>query len=230
MARTYIENFDQGPGGWIGWDAEGAQALEIQNGIAVSRGPWWVDFNHAPPGGGYLHLLFCLHTHPRWNTPLLLEKGGTNRFTAGGFPTDFTEARLTLRLRGEMEGRGAELVLLAQAQVGDIYLNHVLMGQPFVVKPEWSAQTIQLAPDPGQWKCLGSRHDRLETYGWGEIGPVLRDLNGDIILVLHPLEVVPQGPIDGDPHRLRAGKDYEVDYSRLPAGHVMMDEVRIEFS
>ena len=103
------------------------------------------------------------------------------------------------------------------------------MGQPFAITEDWSEQTITLDPDPEQWKCMGSRHDRTDFYGWGDISDVLRDLNDDIIFVLHPLDVVPAEPIDGDPHRLKAGEDYQVDRSRLPAGYVMLDEVRIEF-
>jgi hypothetical protein len=229
--RAYSESFDQGPGGWIGWDGSGAARLEIDDGVAISRSPWWVDYNHAPPGGGYLHLLFCLHTHPQSTTRAELQKaGGVNRFVRGGFPTDFTRAKMTLRLRGEVEQRGAALALLVQARVGDFFINHVLMAQPFAVAPDWSEQTINLEPDPQQWKCMGSRHDRMDFYGWGEIADVLRDVNGDIILVFHLLDVVPSRPVDGDPHRLRADVDYQVDRSRLPQGSVMLDEVRIEFA
>ena len=56
------------------------------------------------------------------------------------------------------------------------------------------------------------------------------DLNGDIIFVLFPVDVVPAEPMEGNPHHLRAGEDYEVDRSRLPEGWVMMDTIEIEFS
>jgi hypothetical protein len=136
---------------------------------------------------------------------------------------------VTARLKGKLDARGAQLVLLAQSRVGCININYVLTGQPFAVTEDWSEQTITLDPDPEQWKCMGSRHDRTDFYGWGDIADVLRDLDDDIILVLHPLDVVPAEPIDGNPHRLKAGEDYKVDRSRLPAGYVMLDEVRIEF-
>ena len=51
---TYIETFDDGPGGWQEWP----NSLKVENGYAMAASPWWVDFNHAPPGGGYLHLLY----------------------------------------------------------------------------------------------------------------------------------------------------------------------------
>ena len=229
MTRTYVETFDSGPGGWIGWhsNALGAQPLELVDGAVVSRSPWWIDYNHAPPGGGYLHLLFVLYT--RLNAERYEPIGGPNRFVRGGFPTDFTDAKLTARLKTTLEARGAQLVLLAQARVGHTYVNYVLMGQPFATTHDWSEQTIELVPDPRQWKCLGTRHGRADSYGSGEIADVLRDLNNDIIFVLHPLDVVAAEPVDGNPHLLKAGEDYKVDLSRLPEGTVMLDEVRIEF-
>ncbi len=230
MTRCYVETFESGAGGWIGWhsNARGAQPLAIENGAAVSRGPWWIDYNHAPPGGGYLHLLFALPT--RLNAEQYEPIGGPNRFVRGGFPTDFANAKLTARLRGELEPQGAKLALLAQTKVGDIFVNYVLMGQPFAVTKAWSEQTITLTPHPEQWTCLGVRHDRTDFYGWGAIADVLRDLNNNIIFVLYPLDVVPAEPVEGDPHRLKAGEDYKVDRSRLPQGYVMLDQVQIAFS
>jgi len=226
--RIYRETFDEGPGGWLGWDGKGMQRLEIRDGAAISRGPWWIDFNHAPPGGGYLHLLYVLYTKAGADERLN-KLAGTNRFAAGGFPRDFTNVKMSVRIKGDVKLRGAQLVLLVQGKVGERWINHVLTEQPIKITPEWTEQTITLVPDARQWKCLGSRHDRMETYGTAEIAPLLRDVNADIILVLHPLDVVPLNPIQGDPHRLRAGLDYAADPSRLPEGTVMLDEVRIEF-
>ncbi len=64
----------------------------------------------------------------------------------------------------------------------------------------------------------------------GNIGPVLENLNCDIILILHPLDVVALEPLKGDLHRQRAEKEYEVDRSCLPSGRVPLDEVHIEFA
>jgi hypothetical protein len=73
-----------------------------------------------------------------------------------------------LRLKGQLETRGANLVMLVQAKVGPIYSCHALVGQPLKVSPEWSEQTLRLDADPAQWKCLGVRHDRINFYGWTE--------------------------------------------------------------
>ena len=236
---NYVETFDDGPGGWYGWisNAAGPKALEMRDGCAISRSPWWIDYNHAPPGAGYLHLLYMLNTagkageHHR-------EVAGENRFVRDGCPTDFTHARMTLRLRGELEARGAQLLLLCQAvqacpeqsRRGGICSGWLLTGQPFHVTPDWSEQTVTLVPDPAQWKCLGSRHDRTDFYGEIPLATVLGDVNTDILLVLHPLDVAPMGPLDGDPHRLRPERDYPVWRSRLPEGYVWLDEVQIEFA
>lgn len=227
----YREPFDEGPGGWYGWisNAAGPKPLEIRDGCAISRSPWWIDYNHAPPGAGYLNLLYMLNTagkpgeHQR-------EVEGMNRFVGGRFPTDFTNARVTLRLRGELEAKGTRLVLLCQAVQGGLCSGWLLTGQPFRVTEEWSEQTVTAVPDPGQWTCLGSRHDRSDFYGYLPLPTVLEDVNTDILLVLHPLEIAPMGPLAGDPHRLRPERDYPVWRSRLPEGYVLLDEVRIDFT
>ncbi len=234
--KTFIETFDNGPCGWIGWDgAVGPTPVEIHDGVATSRSPWWVDVNHAPPGAGYLHILFALHTrHGPGFSKAVLDAGGPNSYVKGGYPTDLTNARITVRIKGDMKMRGSQLVLLAQGNVPTAtnpknWVNQVLIAQPLIVTPQWTDQTIQLVPDQKEWVNLGSRHDRLETYGKAPISDLLRDVNGDIIFVLFPIDVQSLKPVAGDPHKLRAGDDYEVDRSRLPDGHVMFDEVRIEF-
>jgi hypothetical protein len=176
-----------------------------------------------------MNLLYMLNTggkpgeHQR-------EVEGENRFVSGGFPTDFTQARVTLRLRGELEARGTRLVLLCQAVQGGLCSGWLLVGQPFRVTEEWSEQTVTAVPDPGQWTCLGSRHDRSDFYGYLPLSTVLAEVNTDILLVLHPLEIAPMGPLAGDPHRLRPERDYPVWRSRLPEGYVLLDEVRIDFA
>jgi hypothetical protein len=69
-----------------------------------------------------------------------------------------------------------------------------------------------------------------DVYGCGEIEDVLRDINLDIIFLLHPINVVPVTPEPHGPHHCRPEVDYAVDSSFLPEGYVMMDEIRIEFA
>ena len=143
MSRIYSETFDDGPGGWFGWisNAAGPKPLEIRDGYALSRSPWWIDYNHAPPGAGYLHLLFMLNTRARASEHQR-EVEGENRFVAGRYPTNFSNARITLRLKGELEARGAQLVLLCQAVQGGICSGWLLAGQPFQITPDWSEQRV----------------------------------------------------------------------------------------
>jgi len=228
---SYIETFDDGPGGYFGWinNAQGPKALEYQPGVVTSRSPWWIDYNHAPPGAGYMNLLFMMYTRgPQGET--YLEAGGRNTFIEGNYSTNFTDARFTLRLKGEMEMRNTQLLLLVQAVVGKRCSGWLLTGQPFQVTPDWSEQTVTLAPDESQWTCLGSRHDRTDFYGHIELATILSDVNTDILLVTYPLDVQPMGPIAGDPHILRPVKDYPVWQSRLPEGYVMLDTARIDYA
>ncbi len=229
--RTYIEKFENGPAGWLGWDRTGATRLEIQDGVAVSRSPWWVDYNHAPPGGGYLHILFCLMTASAGaNRPEVRAVAEENRYVAQGFCADMTDARLTLCLKGTVTRRQEVLVLLVQGKVEGKMINSVLSAQPLEITPEFTEQTVHLVPDEGQWTCLGSRHDRTATYDAAPIAPLLRNVDADIILVLWPLEIVPATPLPPeDVHRLRAGRDYELDPAFLPDGVVMLEEVRLAF-
>lgn len=227
---TYIENFDDGPGGWFGWidNALGPKRLEIRDGCAITRSPWWIDYNHAPPGAGYLHLLYALMTRGK-SGEHFNETAGHNRFIDGKFPTDFTNSRITLRLKGELETRGSNLVLLCQATKDETISGWMLTGQPLQVTQDWSEQTLVVAPDQKSWTCLGARHDRGNFYGRIELAEVLANVNVDIILVLFPLEVMPMGPIAGNRHTLRPEKDYPVWRSRLPEGYVMLDTVSIDF-
>jgi hypothetical protein len=229
--RTYVETFDEGPGGWTGWNDNfhGPKRLEEGPSSLISRSPWWIDYNHAPPGAGYLHMLFSLLTKGAGYGEAYMEAGGLNRFIEGDFPTDFTGASLTFRIRGELEGRGLQPLLLIQGTVGDLTSGWVLTSSPLPVSANWSAQTVTAVDDEKYWTCLGSRHDRTKSYGRIPLRSILQNVNADILLILFPLEVVPMGPISGDPHLLRAGRDYPVWTSRLPEGYVELDEVRIEF-
>lgn len=236
--KQYIETFDEGPGGWFCFDREhanGPVSPEISKGAIVSRSPWWVDPNHAPPGAGYLHLLFVLYmVRALADLKEIRRVSWPNRFVEGGYPTDLRNAKLHLRIRGEVDLRGAQLVLLAQSDISKDpghpnWVNQVLSSQPVKITPKWSQQTLCLTTDPRKWTPLGGRHDSVGFYGKGPIEEVLRNMNGDIIFVLFPLDVVPSQPIEGDPHILSAYTDYKPDRSRLPEGYVMMDEVRIEY-
>ena len=230
--RTYIETFEQGPGGWLGWISNqgGPKALEAEQGTLTSRSPWWIDYNHAPPGAGYLHMLFALLTSGAGYGEAYIEAGGLNRYIEAGCPTDFTNARLTFRLKGELEQRGAQLLLLIQGTINGLTSGWLLTGSPLAVTAVWSEQSIVATPDESEWKCLGSRHDRTHTYGHLPLADILRQVNADIMLVMFPLDVAPMGPLAGDPHRLRPGRDYPVWTSRLPEGYVVLDEIRIEFA
>lgn len=228
--RSYVEKFDDGPGGWFNVvdNFAGPKKLDYRRGSVTARSPWWVDYNHAPPGAGYLHMLFVLPTVG----PLpeaVLETGGVNRFLVGGFPTDFTGARLTVRWKGELETRGAQPVLLLQAAADKIVSGWACTGRHLQVTRDWSEQQILIEADESLWTCLGGRHDRANYYAKLDLAKVLSNVNVNLMLILFPLNVVPMGTVDGDPHRLRADWDYPVWRSRLPEGYVVLDEVRIEF-
>jgi hypothetical protein len=225
----YFESFDDGCGGWL---ADRGSALPVWEGVAYCHGPWYLDYWHAKPGAGYLHLLMTLHTHASQLHEYYPGYPG-NRFVEGNYSTDWRDARLSVRLRGDMDLKGAQLLVLVQGEHADgAHSNYVLTGQPLNVTCDWSEQRLNLTTDPDQWLCLGSRHDR-ERYGPAYvcrgIENVLRDVNVDIIFVLFPLTVVPVEEVD-DPDRLRAGVDYHVEQASLPKGLIMFDWVKLEYA
>lgn len=229
--RSYREKFDDGPGGWYGWisNAGGPKTLEWKQGQITSRSPWWIDYNHAPPGAGYLHMVFCLATAGPQGE-VYQEAGGSNGFIANRCPTDFTNAAVTLHVHGELQNQGSQAVLLIQGNIEGITSGWLCTGQPFAVSESTSQQTITLDADPAEWTALGVRHDRADMYGVKPLGQVLSNVNVNIMLVLFPLDVAPMGPLDGDTHLLRPERDYPVWRHKLPEGYITLDEVKIEFA
>lgn len=231
-ANIYLEDFQDGPGGWYGFknNFDGPMPLKRSGQAVASFGPWWIDYNHAPPGGaGYLSLLFCMMTRGPLNEALL-EYGGSNRFINQKFPTDFTDAKLNVQLRGELLLRGAQVVLLVQSSQQNICSGWMLTSQPMVIEKEWADHTLVLTPDESQWTSLGSRLDRADTYGHLPLKEVLADVNVNFIFVLFPLDVRPKGDFEGDPNVLRPGRDYRVWQAHLPDGYVLMKSISIQFS
>lgn len=215
---VFLEEFNDNSLKWIIYDFAGqVRQPVIFDGVLYSYSPWWIDYNHAPPGAGYLHIIAGLHTH---NT--------SKWITEKNLPVDFTNARVTLRLRGELEQKGADMAILLQASNGHTTANFVLTAQPFNVSNQWTEQTITLSPDPSQWVCLGSRADRTETYGCFDVADALKNMNVDFIFVLFPLNIEPAEPLS-DKHLRRAGYNYHVKQELLPEGIIMIDRVKIEF-
>ena len=222
---TYEETFDDGPGGWGGWRRHHENVpLDIQDGVATLRSPWGVDSNHAPPGAGYLSLLAFLYTVPGGGPAFT----GPNRFVEGGHSRDLTNATLTVRMRGDVHLRGAQVTLLVQTHAGPVLANFILTGQSLRVTPDWSEQSLDLVPDPSQWVCIGARHDLSQQYGYGDVVQALKDVDNDVILVLYPLTIVPVEPTD-DVHRLRPDHDYAIDRRYLPDGVIQIDTIRVEY-
>jgi len=227
---TYVETFDNNTGGWWGFGGNhiGLKPLDWKQGFVTTRSPWWIDYNHAPPGAGYLHMLFCLNLRGPFSD-FHKDVAGENAFASKRYPLDFRNAQITVRLCGELERRGAQLLLLIQGRVGETISGWLLTGQPIEVTKDWSERTVTAVDDESQWTCIGARHDRGDYYTQHPLKTVLRDVNVNIMLVLFPLVIRPMGQIPGDSHQLRAGRDYPVWTSNLPEGYVQLDTVKIEY-
>ncbi len=229
--KEYIETFDEGPGGWFGTinNYSGPYRLPVKDGAVCCRGQWWVDYNHAPPGAGYMNLLMGLYLKGPLSEACK-EMGGKNNYIKEGFPTDLRNAELTMHLRGSIDQKGTEMIFLIQGAHDGVCAGWLLTGQPIKFTEDWSEQTIRFINDPAYWTALGSRHDRTDTYGYAPLERVLADVNVNIYLVMYPVNVLPKGPINGDPHILRAGYDYPLWQTELPDGYLFIDTVKINFS
>ncbi|MBM3932923.1 MAG: hypothetical protein FJ319_01250 [SAR202 cluster bacterium] len=248
MGRTYVETFDNGPGGWATYERHTVlRALEHRNGVVTNRSPFMLDSNHAYPGGGYFLIVAFLMTLPSPGFDSEIEAvAGTNAFLEGGYPADFTNARVTVRLKGEGDTKGARLVLHTAAEVGDLIVPAQLVGQPIEITRTWSEQTVTMAPEQSQWNMMGGNWSKGKRYRFGTINEVLPQVK-NLIFVLSDIDVVPAAPMKvdsakitfGEPAQippglepryiLRAGRDYPVDWTLLPSGSIAIDTVKIEF-
>lgn len=229
-SSTYRESFDEGPGGWWGWGGNevGLRALPHRDSYIETISPWWIDYNHAPPGAGYLHMLFCLTT----KGPLgeqMKEVAGPNHFLQGGFSRNLENAEVHIRMRGEMKMSGAQVVLLVQAQSDGLTAPWALTSQPISIEQDWREQSLVLRPDESAWTCLKGRHDRRDYYGYRPLADCLNDVNCNIMLILFPLNIVPLGDPGGDLHLLRPERDYPVWRSSLPEGRLQLDQFEIHY-
>jgi hypothetical protein len=231
--EPYGENFDNGAGGWL---ANRYDPLPIIDGVAYCYSPWYLDSHHAPPGAGYLHMLMYLYTSDKNVGADRKAHLQGNRFIEQNKSPDLTNARLSVRLRGDVDLQGAQLLLLIQGKTAKTTANFVLSGQPLRVGREWTEQTLVLSPNPGQWTCLGARWDETDVYGCDDIATVLKDVNWDIMFVLFPLKIVPtHRELVKDLNRMRPGQDYpgypsyEVEQKYLPRGVIMFDSVRVDY-
>src|SRR5262249_10153589 len=117
-------------------------------------------------------------------------------------------------------GRVCVLIQGAQDGVGTGWIH---TGQTLDVQADYSEQSIPLSPDESLWTCLGARHDRQDYYGRTPLNRILADVNVNLYLVLFPVKPRPLGPLAGDPHRLRPGKDYPVWPSSIAQGYLAVD-------
>ena len=226
----YRETFDNGPAGWWGWGGNhlGLQTIPHRDSYLETVSPWWIDYNHAPPGAGYLHMLFCLST----KGPLgeqIQETAGPNRFIQGGFSRNLENAEIRLRIRGEMKMRGANVVLLVQSGIDGVTVPWALASQTIAVVPQWREQSLFLRPNADEWTCLKGRHDRQDYYAERPLEACLRDVNCNLMLIFFPLDIQPMGDPGGDPHLLRPERDYPVWRSALPEGRLQLDTFEIHY-
>lgn len=93
-----------------------------------------------------MHLPFCMVTVGPYGE-MLKVAGGRNHFVEGGFSANLTNARFSVRIKGELEKRGSELCLLVQARHDKVLANWTMSRHPIAVTREWSVQTVTITAD-----------------------------------------------------------------------------------
>lgn len=226
----YRETFDHGPAGWWGWGGNhiGLKTLPHRDGYVETISPWWIDYNHAPPGAGYLHMLFCLSLRGPFGEQMQ-EAAGPNGFVKGGHSSNLQDTRIVVRTRGEVRLRGANMVLLVQGTHDGLTAPWALTSQPIPVEKDWTETTLTLRPNESEWTCLKGRHDRTDYYGYRPLERCLKDVNVNLMLIMFPLDIRAMGDPGGDIHTLRPERDYPVWRSDLPEGRIQLDTFEIHY-
>ena len=162
-ARTYLETFDTGPGGWY---ADRHHALPVWDGVAYCHSPWWLDANHAPPGAGYLHLLMWTFTDRRWYAG-----GGdeAKRLPYGGsrFAEEEIQAAGPEYLNGDAREAVSEIHLSALAETGE---GQVAEGSPAESEEESEELELEEAQAEAS-RCLACGLTRRTRRGSPESRP-----------------------------------------------------------
>ncbi|MBV7336528.1 hypothetical protein KFU94_51520, partial [Chloroflexi bacterium TSY] len=124
---VYRETFASGPGGWMTWLGPNQPAApEIIDNALISCSPWGIDSNHAHPGGGYLHLpVHPVHSASAQSGSSLWTSDDRKSLHRQWLLDRLANVRLTARLKGEANLRGAKLVLHCQSRIGDKAINFV---------------------------------------------------------------------------------------------------------
>lgn len=144
-----------------------------ENGFIESRSPWWIDYNHKPPGAGLLNVLFVIWLDSYY--------GGLRQKSL-----DLRDARLHCRVMiAEANLKGNHVYFWFQTfnSEENKYHNYVLTKRPLDVSKaasSWRDVTIPINTDGADWTCLGSSQERSDKYACGSIEMDLQNVNANL--------------------------------------------------
>lgn len=202
---------DLAAGGESGWFTyplgfNGCKPLEImsdENGVffARSKGPWWLDANHAPPGLGYLHLLAFAYSYD-WSEDGVIQ-------TSGSETLDLRNATIHIRWRPvDLKlPQGAQIHLWFQTDalgidpVDSSRVNFLLMDQHLKANPVdsgWQETTLRLNDENSKYACMGSNPAKASLYSCAiNASEALRGWNVNLGLVIFFQDPSLSNHIDG---------------------------------
>ncbi|HEV8444783.1 MAG TPA: hypothetical protein VGQ27_14965 [Steroidobacteraceae bacterium] len=206
----YRHDFADGSGGWrtvhtlvspdqlpvdssncfISWLGLYACTLDVpvEGGRSVLQSPWWLDPNHAKPGGyGHLNLLTWVYLN-----------GMPGSSTEGMPSIDLRDVTLRVSMRAQaFNPAGGRLVFWFQTKMPDgRFANFAYTSSPLdaVLPPdgsELSQFNIKLVADPAAWTCLGAAVDRSDFYGCMDVVNAMSAVKDDFGFIIIPVSDSP---------------------------------------
>lgn len=205
---VYVAEFAAGPAGWqtvqtllpVGQVPPDALEcwtswLELQAcivpapvraGALFLQSPWWLDENHAPPGGaGHLSLVAWVYVRD-------IES------RAPPAQLDLRGARLKAQMRAaQLDLKEGQMVFWFQTSMpGGRFANFAYTGVPLhlqLLEPdEFNVIDIELTADPALWTCLGAHESRVDTYGCMPLEEALGCVDIAFGMIVFPVGASPQ--------------------------------------
>jgi len=204
---------------------------KLGNQYLYSTGPWWVDGNHAPPGYGYLSLVFLCLLRP--------DKLQNMSFDPHLCYPNMREMNIRGKIRGHSADlKGADLLFWFQcySEKTEKNINYALIGKPLNEKLlNGKINDFELNVDvenTEDWVCLGSCAEKSHLYGELDLNNLdaAKPLNMGFILT--PMDVKPVWPDECDlssPMNLTTESLWPIDTHSLPTGTIAIYDLEIEY-
>ena len=161
---------------WQSWQGKFActSFVPIRDGEVILNSPWWLDNNHAPPGAGYLNLLFYNYID--------------TIFSGNKKSLNLEDRTLYLKLRSSnLDLKQSKIFFWFQTKaINGKYINFVYTKVPIHLDEKMKTLEIKFTSNASDWICLGSNERRKDTYDCIDLKDAISDVNIDFGLIIFP--------------------------------------------